>query len=100
MLPGKDIAEPHAQPPQRLVRGIARQRRAAAHAQGAQVIDAVGVIGMIVGPQHTVDPADPGGEQLVPQIGRRIDQEPRSVIAFHHDRHARAAVARLGPIPG
>ena len=47
----------------------ARQRVAARIAHDAQIIDAMAVIGVVVRPQHGVDPVDPIGQKLVSQIG-------------------------------
>ena len=41
--------------------------------QRPQIVDAVGVVGVLVGDQHAVEPLDTGIEQLLAQIGRTID---------------------------
>ena len=43
----------------------------------AQVIDAVGMVGMLVGVEHAVEPIDLGIEHLLAQIGRGVDQNAR-----------------------
>ena len=65
VLPGKNIAEPLAQPPHGFVGGKARQRPRSAIAHRPQIIDPVAMIGMIMGPEHRIDPVDIIGEQLV-----------------------------------
>ena len=39
------------------------------HEQRAQIVDAVGVVGMLMGDQHAVEPIDLGLEQLLAQSG-------------------------------
>ena len=49
---------------------------ALADEQGAQVVDAVDVVGVLVGDQHAVDPVDVGVEKLLAQVRRGVDQDP------------------------
>ena len=49
------------------------------HEQRAQIVDAVGVVGVLVGDQHAVEPVDLGLEQLLAQIRRAVDQHARAV---------------------
>ena len=42
--------------------------------QPAQVVDAVGMIGMLMGEEHRVEPIDLGVEKLLAQVRRSIDQ--------------------------
>ena len=67
----------------------------------AQVVDAVDVVGMLVGVEHAVEPIDVGVEKLLAQIGRRIHQDPRDtavVVALDEQCSAPAAVFRIGRI--
>ncbi len=41
----------------------------------AQVVDAVGVVGVLVGIEHRIEPIDLGSQQLLAQVGRGIDQD-------------------------
>ena len=41
--------------------------------EGAQVVDPMHLIGMVVGQQRSVDPGGAGGGRLQPQVGRSID---------------------------
>ena len=66
-------------------------------ADHAKIIDAVQMIGMRMRQQHRVEPADPGIEQLLPQIGRGIDQQ-RATAALDQQRAAAAPVARVGRV--
>ncbi len=43
--------------------------------QRAQIVDAVGVVGMLVGVEHAVEPIDLGIEELLAQIRRGVDQD-------------------------
>ncbi len=47
---------------------------------GAQVVDAVGVVGVLVGHQHAVEPVDLGVEQLLAQVRRGVDQHPGAAV--------------------
>ncbi len=61
----------------------------------AQIIDAVRVVGMVVGIEHAVDPPDAEIEKLLAQIGRRIDQNARRAglaNLLHQDRASPAPV--------
>ena len=62
----------------------------------ANVVDAVHVVGVIVGEQHGVDAIDAARDELQPQLGRRVDQQARSAIGLDHRADAGAAVARIG----
>src|SRR5437899_2306412 len=48
---------------------------AAVNEQAAQVVDAVSVVGVLMGIKHGVDPIDVGVKQLLAQIRRRVDQD-------------------------
>ena len=64
----------------------------------AQIIDAVGVVGMVVGVEHAVEPADAGIEQLLAEIRRAVDQHiGRALGAFplHENRAAPPPVLRI-----
>src|SRR4029077_1370000 len=50
----------------------------------AQIIDAMGMVGVVVSIEHAVEPTDPKIEQLLPQIGWRV-----------HENTRRAGIARL-----
>ena len=55
------------------------------HGKRAQIVDAMGVVGVLVRVQHAVEPIDLGIDELLAQIGRGVDQ------------HAGAPV-RAGPL--
>ena len=64
----------------------------------AQIVDAVGVVGMLVGVEDRVEPVDLGIEQLLAQIGRGIDQDAGDACAvapFDQERGAPTAVPGL-----
>ena len=44
---------------------------------GAEIVDAVGLVGVLMGQEHRVDVVDIGVDQLLAQIGRGIDHDPR-----------------------
>jgi hypothetical protein len=41
-----------------------------------QVVDAVAMIGVVVGDQHRIETPAIGGEQLLPEVRAAIDQQP------------------------
>jgi hypothetical protein len=59
------------------------------------VVEAVRVIGVVVCEEHGVDVGDPGGDQLQPQLRRRINEQPRPLV-LDHGADPRALVARIG----
>ena len=44
----------------------------------AQIVDAVGMVGVLMGIKHAIEPVDIGVEQLLAQIGRRVDEHARA----------------------
>ena len=72
------------------------ERRVAPHGDRAEVVDAVRVVGVIVREQHRVDAVDAGGDELQPQLRRRVDQQPRAAVRLDDRADARALVARIG----
>ena len=65
----------------------------------AEIIDAVRVVGMVVGVEHAVEQADAGVEQLIAAVRRRVDQHvrrPLSALALHEQRAAPPPVLRIG----
>src|SRR5262245_28364875 len=63
----------------------------------AQVVDAVGMIGVLVGEEHGVQPVDLGVEQLLAQVGRGVDQHAGNahpVAPLHQQRRP------APPVPG
>jgi len=50
----------------------------------AQVVDAVQVVGVGVGQDHRVDHVDAFAQELLAQVGRRVDQHARG-RRLHHD---------------
>ena len=59
--------------------------------KNAQIIDAVGMVGVIVGIEHAVKPADTDVEQLLAEVGRRVDEHRRRPLpAFALDQHRTA----------
>ena len=59
---------------------IDRNAAALVHHDGAEVVDAVGLVGVLMGEEHRVEMVDIGVDQLLAQIGRGIDQDPRDAV--------------------
>src|SRR5262249_36768414 len=66
--------------------------------QAAQVVNAVGMVGMFVRVEHGISPIDLGVEQLFAQVRRGIDQhagDAIAVAALDQKRRPPAAVLRI-----
>ena len=57
--------------------------------QRTQIVDAVGVVGMLVGIEHGIEPIDLGVQKLLAQVGRGVDQDARDAAARRAARPAR-----------
>jgi hypothetical protein len=71
----------------------AGQHAAQRGVEGLQVVDARGVIGVKVGVEHRVDSRDVLAQCLQPELGTRVDDQPRSLVGFDVHRSAGALVA-------
>ena len=68
-----------------------------------QIVDAVGLVGVLMGQVHRVDVIDLGVDQLLAQVGRGVDHDPRGAVrarALDQQRAAAAAVLRIVGIAG
>ncbi len=82
---------------------IDRNAPALMHHDRAQIVDAMGLVGVLVGQKHRVDVVDMGVDQLLAQIGRGVDQDPRHAAIgspLGQQRAAAAAVFRIVGIAG
>ena len=73
------------------------------HEQRAQIVDAVGVVGVLVGVEDAVEPIDLGIEKLLAHIGRRIHQDAcdaAGVVPLDQKRGAPPAILRILRIAG
>ena len=67
----------------------------------AKIIDAVRVVGMIVGVEHAVEQADARVEQLVAAVRRGVDENigrPLIPVALHEQRASPPPVLRIGGV--
>src|SRR3546814_9900704 len=70
-------------------------RRAAAQVHDlAQVVEAMGMVGMLVRPDDRIDLAHAGIEKLEPHVGAGVDQQPEAAER-NEDRGAAAQVAGI-----
>jgi hypothetical protein len=97
------VAEAHEQhAPGRLV-DVNVEPTLPLHIQSAQIVDAVGMIGMLVRVEHAVEPVDFGVEELLAQVGRGVDQNrcsPARAHPFDQERAAPSPVFRIAWIAG
>src|SRR5215475_14457365 len=62
-----------------------------------QIVDAMGLVGVLMGKIHGVDVIDVGIDQLLAQIGRGVDHDPRRTVrAGPFDQKRATAAAILG----
>src|SRR5215471_11514382 len=66
-------------------------------AEGAQLVDAVAVVGMVVGIEDGVEARDAGVEELQPQVRRGVDKDDGAALLHQHG-YAPPPVARIGRI--
>ena len=65
--------------------------------EGPEIVDAVRVVGVRMGHQDAVEPLDAGLDQLLAQIGRRVDEDSgRAAGPEALEEHRAAAAAILG----
>ena len=70
---------------------------------GTQIVDAVGLVGVLMGQEHRIDVVDIGVDQLLAQVGRSVDHDPRRALVRHpldQQRTAAAAISRVVGIAG
>src|SRR6185437_17145445 len=69
------------------------------YCDGAKIVDPVGLIGVFMGQKHRVEVVHMGVNQLLAQIGRGVDQDPRcSAIGSPLDEQRAAAAAVFGVV--
>ena len=81
--------------------GPNRQARALVHHDLAQIVDAMHMIGVRMGVDHSVKRADVGVQQLVVHVGGGVDQHAgdcRALDPLDQQRTAAAAVFRIGGV--
>ena len=71
---------------------IDRNAPALVHHDRAKIVDAMGLVGMLMGQKHRIDVIDLGVDQLLAQIGRGVDQRP----AWCRDRTSARPAANSG----
>ena len=82
---------------------IDRNAPALMHHDRAEIVDAVGLVGVLMGQEHRVEMVDIGVDQLLAQIGRGVDHDPRHAAIgspLGQQRAAAAAVLRIIGIAG
>jgi hypothetical protein len=90
----EDIAEAMLEHIERLLPRVTGHRLAAHVEDLPKIVDAVRMVGMLVGPDHRIERPDACRQQLPAHIGSGIDQN-RGRIALDEDRRARTPVAWL-----
>ena len=66
----------------------------------AQIVDAMGLVGVLMGQKHRVDMVDIGVDQLLAQVGRGVDHDPRHPVLGASLGQQRAAAAAVLGIVG
>src|SRR5690606_16468688 len=96
---GEAIAESFAQPVAAFAREIDVDAAAIVERQDAEVIDAVGMVGVFVGIENGVDAIDLGVQKLLAQVSASVDKYPcglRNSVAPGLDQQSAAAPAIAG----
>jgi hypothetical protein len=76
---------------------IERNALALVHHHRAEIVDAVGLVGVLMGQEHSIEMIDGGIDQLLAEIGRSIDHDPgRGVGSPALDQQRTAAAAIFG----
>jgi hypothetical protein len=70
----EDIVEQSLEPIEDTTVGISGNRIAGTQGKGAQIVNAMDMIGVSVSKENTIDLFDPLTQSLLTKIGRRIDQ--------------------------
>src|SRR4051812_10155936 len=91
------IGETLLQAFQGLEPGVTGHRLPAGMIELTKIVDAVAMIGMVVGPDHPVDAGDVDVEQLLAKVRPRIDQDPGLVVG-DEDGNPAPAVPGVGRI--
>jgi len=87
----------------RIVVEIDVDRAALLDVERAQVVDAVGVVGVLVGVEHGIEVIDVGCQELLAQVRRSVDQhagDSSGAAPFDQKRSAPAPVLRITRIAG
>jgi hypothetical protein len=92
----EDVCELATQTLQRFHGAVHRERTVAPHGKSAEVVDPVGVVGVIVREEHGVDPVHAGSDELESQLRRRVDEYSRTSVRFDEGAHPGALVSRIG----
>ena len=79
---------------------IDRNAPALVQHDGAQVVDPMGLVGVFVGQEHRIDVIDIGVDQLLAQVGRGVDHDPRGALARCLLDQQRAAAASVFGVIG
>ena len=93
------IAEPGMHGPRGRLIHVDIDRLAGFHEKRPQIVDAVGMVGMLMGEEDGVQFLDPGIQKLLPQVGRGIDQQAGCLAGggrfFDQQRASPPAVLRI-----
>jgi len=91
----EDVPEASPQFRQRGRRAVHREAAPLPHREGAQVVDAVDVVGMRVGEEHGIECRHTRRHELESQLGGRVDQQPPAA-RLDQRRSPGALVPRVG----
>jgi hypothetical protein len=89
----EDVGKPVSQPLEGISGAVHLQRRVTTAGDCAYVVQSVCMIGVIVRVQDGIDTIYSRGNELKPELRRRIDQKPRAFHGFHDRTNPVALVA-------
>jgi hypothetical protein len=92
----EDVLEAFSESPHRLRRAVHVDRQLAAIRECSRVIDAVHVIGMIVGKQDRANIANASGYELQAELGRSVDENVRSIVRLYKGAYSSPLISRIG----
>ena len=88
----EDVGEPLRESLHRVRRTIHVDRRVAPVREGADVVNAIDVVGVVVREQNGVDSADARGNELQAQLRRGVDEDVRSTVSLDQRSYSGAFV--------
>ncbi len=96
MVVVENVRKPAGEAVQRILWSVHSKWSIAPKCDGADVVEAMRVIGVVVREKHRIHLIDPRGDQLESQLRRRIDEKADPVICLDYGPNPIALVAWIG----